>query len=238
MGVSILRTCFAPVRDIETMRKLATIAATTLGAFAFAPTAFAATPASWMQIDKASQAACLKAAGLNDAVTGPPIRYSDRLLIDARVVSGTWPQPHMKGAKAEVLCLYHRRTKRVEVQEIAHPIPAAPAFSIKDVWWQADSIGGKPPVNGSEVTLMLGSDGKVGGKSGCNGYGANFKLEGTRITVYPPMIGTMMACAPALMDQEQAYRTLLEKAATVNVTKDGKLEVVSANGATIRYSKK
>ena len=28
--------------------------------------------------DKASQAACLKAANLNDAVTGPPIRYSKK----------------------------------------------------------------------------------------------------------------------------------------------------------------
>ena len=69
-----------------------------------------------------------------------------------------------------MLCLYHRRSKRVEVQELAYPIPPAPAISIKDVWWQADSIGGKPVVSGSEVTLMLGGDGKVGGKSGCNGY--------------------------------------------------------------------
>ena len=48
----------------------------------------------------------------------------------------------------------------------------------------------------------------------------------------------MMACPPALMDQEQSYRGLLEKAASVKVTADGKLEVVSASGATIRYSKK
>jgi heat shock protein HslJ len=191
-----------------------------------------------MQVDKASQAACLNAANLNNAETGPPIRYSDRLLIDARVVTGTWPQPHMKGAKAKMLCLYHRRSKRVEVQELAYPIPPAPAISIKDVWWQADSIGGKPVVSGSEVTLMLGSDGKVGGKSGCNGYGANYQLEGSSLRVLPPMIGTMMACAPALMDQEQAYREMLEKAATATLTADGKLEVVSANGATIRYVRK
>ncbi|WP_181883603.1 META domain-containing protein [Sphingorhabdus pulchriflava] len=191
-----------------------------------------------MQVDKASRAACLKAASLNDAVTGPPIRYSDRLLIDARVVTGTWPQPHMKGAKAKMLCLYHRRSKRVEVQELAYPIPPAPQAMIKDVWWQAYSIDGKPVVSGSEVTLMLGSDGKVGGKSGCNGYGASYQLDGSSLKVFPPMIGTMMACAPNLMDQEQAYRALMEKATIASLTTDGKLEVVSASGATIRFTKK
>lgn len=205
---------------------------------AAAASAHGATPESWMQVDKASQAACLKAAKLNDAVTGPPIRYSDRLLIDARIVSGTWPQPHMKGAQAKLLCLYHRRSRRAEVQELAYPTPPAPPVMIKDVWWQAESIGGNPVVGNSEVTLMLGSDGKIGGKSGCNGYGAGYQLEGSSLKVLPPMIGTMMACAPALMAQEQAYRELLEKAASAKLTADGKLELASAGGATIRYSRK
>jgi heat shock protein HslJ len=52
------------------------------------------------------------------------------------------------------------------------------------------------------------------------------------------MIGTMMACAPNLMDQEQAYRELMEKATSASLTTDGKLEVVSASGATIRFIKK
>ena len=238
MDASIWQTCFAPAPDIEAMRKLATIAATTIGVVAFAPAAFGATPASWMQVDKASQAACLKAAGLNDAVTGPPIRYSDRLLIDARVVSGTWPQPHMKGAKAEMLCLYHRRTKRVEVQEIGHPLPQEPTVAIKDIWWKAVSIGGKPVISGSEVTLSLGSDGKVGGKSGCNGYGASYQLDGVQLKIYPPMITTKMACAPALMTQEQAYQDLLGKAMTAKVGNDGRLSITTASGQTIRFIRK
>lgn len=220
------------------MRGLLALSGVAVALIAAVFPAQAASPNSWMQVDKASQAACLKAANLNNAETGPPIRYSDRLLIDARVVTGKWPQPHMKGAKAKMLCLYHRKSKRVEVQELAYPIPADPVANIKDVWWQAESIGGKPVVSGSEVTLMLGGDGKVGGKSGCNGYGASYQLDGSSLKVFPPMIGTMMACAPALMDQEQSYRGLLEKAASVNVMTDGKLEVVSANGATIRFSKK
>ena len=237
MAGSIWPTCSAPAPATKPVRALLPLSGVAVAFIAAAAPAHAATPNSWMQVDKASQAACLKAANLNDAVTGPPIHYSDRLLIDARVVTGTWPQPHMKGAKAKMLCLYHRRTKRVGVQELAYPIPPAPAISIKDVWWQADSIGGKPVVSGSEVTLMLGSDGKVGGKSGCNGYGASYQLEGSNLKVFPPMIGTMMACAPALMDQEQSYRGLLEKAASVKV--DGnKMAIAATNGQTIEFVRK
>lgn len=206
---------------------------TTVAALAAAVPAFAATPDSWAKVDKISEAACLKAAGLANATAGPPIRYSDRMLVDGRVVEGTWPQPHMKGAKARLLCLYNRKNKRVEVQEMAGPV--TPVASVKDVWWRAEDIGGKGIVDRSEVTLMLGSDGKIGGKSGCNGYSANYQLDGNGMKVFPPMIGTKMACPAAVMDQEQAYRSLLEGAQSHMVTPDGALVVSSANGATIRF---
>ncbi len=205
-------------------------------ALAMAAPAFSATPDAWAKVDAASQAACVKAANLAGAVAGPPVRYSDKVMIDARVVEGSWPQAHMKGAKAKMLCLYNRKTKRVEVQELA--VPPAPVASVKDVWWRAEDIGGRGVVDRSEVTLMLGSDGKIGGKSGCNGYSANYQLTGDTLKVYPPMIGTRMACAPALMTQEQAYQKLIETAASLAVTPEGSLIVTSADGANSRFVKK
>jgi heat shock protein HslJ len=206
-------------------------------AMLLAAPATAATPDAWAKLDKASEAACLKAANLGTATVGPPIRYSDRTGIDARVVTGIWPQPHMKGAKAKMLCLYNRKNKRVEVQELAEPV-IKQAAAVKDVWWRAEDIGGKGVVDNSEVTLMLGSDGKVGGKSGCNGYSANYQLAGDSLKVYPPMIGTRMMCPPALMNQEQAYRSLIETAQSVSVTVEGALILSSAGGATIRFMRK
>jgi heat shock protein HslJ len=206
-------------------------------AMLLAAPATAATPDAWAKLDKASEAACLKAANLGTATVGPPIRYSDRTGIDARVVTGIWPQPHMKGAKAKMLCLYNRKNKRVEVQELAEPV-IKQAAAVKDVWWRAEDIGGKGVVDNSEVTLMLGSDGKVGGKSGCNGYSANYQLTGDSLKVYPPMIGTRMMCPPALMNQEQAYRSLIETAQSVSVTAEGALVLSSAGGATIRFMRK
>jgi heat shock protein HslJ len=85
---------------------------------------------------------------------------------------------------------------------------------------------------------MLGSDGKVGGKSGCNGYSANYQLTGESLKVYAPMIGTRMMCPPALMTQEQAYRGLIETAQSVSIAADGALVIISAGGATSRFMRK
>lgn len=206
-------------------------------ALSFAAPASAATPESYAKLDKASEAACIKAANLGGASVGPPIRYSDRSGVDARVVTGIWPQPHMKGATAKMLCLYNRRNKRTEVQELAE-LASKPVASVKDVWWRAQEIGGAGVVEASEVTLMLGSDGKIGGKSGCNGYSANYQITGGQLKVYPPMVGTRMDCSAALMDQERAYRSLVETAQSVAVMPDGMLLITSASGAASRFVRK
>jgi heat shock protein HslJ len=208
-----------------------------VAAVAITAPALAATPDSWAKLDKVSEAACIKAANLGGATVGGPMRYSDRVGIDARVVTGNWPQPHMKGAKAKMLCLYNRKTKRVEVQELVEPL-VKQAMAVKDVWWRAEDIGGRGVVENSEVTLMLGSDGKVGGKSGCNGYSANYQLSGDILKIYPPMIGTRMMCPPALMNQEQAYRSLIETAQSARVTPEGALVITASGGANIRFTRK
>lgn len=86
---------------------------------AVAVPAAASTSASYAALDRKSAAACIKAAALKRSKIGPAVRFSDTLLIDARTVTGIWPQRHMKGARAEMLCLYNRRTGAVETQEAA-----------------------------------------------------------------------------------------------------------------------
>lgn len=218
------------------MRDILTLAGTTAAAILLTPPANAATSDAWAKLDKASEAACIKAANLTGASVGPAIRYSDRVGFDARVVDGTWPQPHLKGAKAKMLCLYNRKNKRVEVQELATtPVQVA---SVKDIWWRAEDIDGKGVIDNSEVTLLLGSDGKIGGKSGCNGYSANYQITGDAVKVFPPMIGTRMMCPPALMTQERDYRALIEAAQSFATTPEGALIMTSASGATIRFMRK
>lgn len=203
---------------------------------AIATPSYAATPDSWAKLDAATQAACIKVSGLTNATASPPIRFSDKLLMDARVIEGVWPQPHMKGARASMLCLYNRKTKQVEVQELATPPKPAPA--LKDVWWQAEDIGGKGIIDRSDITLMIGSDGKIGGKSGCNGYSASYQITDDKLKITSPLIGTRMACAPALMNQEQNFQKLIETAVSITISPEGALILQSADGATIKFVRK
>lgn len=80
--------------------------------------ASAASPEAYQRLDGASAAACAKAAGLKQGSVGRTIRFSDDAGMDARIVRGRWPQPHMRNAAAQLLCLYDRRTGRAEVQEM------------------------------------------------------------------------------------------------------------------------
>ena len=94
----------------------------------------AATTRSYAALDRQTSAACIAASGLRAATVGPVVRFSDRFLMDVRTVTGTYPQPHMKGAKGTMLCLYNRRTKRAETQEMT-PAPVA-AGDVKHIWWR------------------------------------------------------------------------------------------------------
>lgn len=208
----------------------------TIATLTISAPATAATPDVYAKIDKASEVACLKAAGLTNATAGPTLRYSDRVMVDARILEGVRLGADTKVAKAKMLCLYNRKNKRVEVQELA--APPAPLPPVKDVWWMAEDIGGKGIIDGSEVTLMFSSDGKIGGRSGCNGYSANYRMDGEGINVVPPMIGTKMVCASSVMSQEQAYQKLVEMASSFSVTPDGALLVKSADGSTTRFVRK
>lgn len=197
---------------------------------------FAATPESWAKLDATTQAACIKASGLTSATAGPPIRFSDKLLMDARVIEGIWPQLHMKGAQGRMLCLYNRKTKQTELQELATPPKAAPA--LRDVWWQAEDIGGKGIIDRSNVTLMLGSDGKIGGKSGCNGYSASYQITNDKLKITSPIVGTRMMCAAATINQEQNFQKLVETTVSYTVSPEGALILKSADGATSRFVRK
>jgi heat shock protein HslJ len=198
----------------------------------------ASTPAADEAVDRASTAACIKASGLEDATVGPITRFSDDFLVDARTVTGAWPQPHMNKTQGMVLCLYNRRTGRAETQEPTQPAPEAPpasADAIRDVWWKVAEIDGRPPVGDKPLTLKFGADGKVGGNSGCNGYSATYQLNGVTLKVLPPMIGTRMLCSLPVNGQETRYREILINATQVNHGPAGSMVVTSSNGHALRF---
>ena len=88
---------------------------------AIAAPALATSPAAQAGADRATARACRSVSGLIDAKVDDAVRFSDVTGFDARLVHGIWAQPHMKRAKATMLCLYDRRAKRAETQEWLQP---------------------------------------------------------------------------------------------------------------------
>lgn len=196
----------------------------------------ASTPQSYTALDRASEAACLRAANLAGARVGPSMRFSDRLGVDIRTVTGAWRQPHMRGAQANMLCLFDRRTRRAEVQEMAHETtPALPAGSgiARDVFWRAVEIDGRPVVGSEPVTVYFGSDGRIAGKSGCNNYSARYRMSGADLTVYPPLVGTRMACPPAIMKQEQRFQDILQRVRAIQPGPRGNIVLTTSERTAI-----
>ena len=83
-----------------------------------APLAYASSPDAWSKLDADSAKACISASGFTKAKISASTHFSDASGYDVRVVSGIYPQKHMKGAAGKMLCLYGRKSKLVEVQEL------------------------------------------------------------------------------------------------------------------------
>ena len=92
--------------------------------------ATASSPAAWSAHDRDMAAACEKASGLKQAkAAGKPMIYSDQVGLTALLVSGRYPQPHMKNHAGRVLCLYDREKRQAAVVEAdqlsVRPAPSA-----------------------------------------------------------------------------------------------------------------
>ena len=99
--------------------------------------------------------------------------------------------------------------------------------------WVAEEIAGAAVSEEAPITLQLGADGNARGRGGCNGYGGSYTLAGDALH-FGPLAATKMACAPALMDQEQRYFDTLAQVARYAVADDGALLLMTGEGKEIR----
>ncbi len=109
------------------------------------------------------------------------------------------------------------------------------AAELEGTRWKLDSY-----VNGqgeaadvlpyAEITIEF-KDGQVGGSAGCNTYFATYEVEGNSLTI-GPVVSTMMACEPAVNEQETQYLAALGSAASYQVT-DNKLQIANVDGETV-----
>jgi heat shock protein HslJ len=90
-----------------------------------------------------------------------------------------------------------------------------------------------PVLSGTEVTAAFGPDGKVTGSAGCNGYGGDYNLNDTTLSV-SSLVQTLKLCTEpeGIMDQEARFIDLLGSAAGCRIEND-RLIITDAEGTDV-----
>jgi putative lipoprotein len=91
----------------------------------------------------------------------------------------------------------------IPVQRVAAPTQERPAQGPAGRWL-AEDIRGGGVMDYLQTVLVIGADGSVGGSGGCNTMGGSAEIRGDRIR-FGQIVSTMMACAPAAMNQERKF---------------------------------
>jgi heat shock protein HslJ len=103
--------------------------------------------------------------------------------------------------------------------------------------WLAEDIRGGGVIDDLQTTLELEADGSVFGSGGCNRYRGHAEISGQSIK-FGPLAGTMMACPPAVMQQEQKFHAAMKEVTSWSLTAHGQLVLSDAAGkALVRFAR-
>ena len=95
------------------------IVAYTTVALALVMPAAASSSDAWAEHEKAVNDACVAASGLTDARPVSQIAmFDDSVGYDALLITGGYPQEHMKGQTAMMICLYNKAEGKASVSEL------------------------------------------------------------------------------------------------------------------------
>jgi putative lipoprotein len=106
--------------------------------------------------------------------------------------------------------------------------------------WTLDSIGAKPRIAESNVTLLFDSaqPGNAGGFGGCNSYGGKYEQNGPSLT-FADVASTLRACvAEGITEQETEYHLALRSARRFEIKAERLYLVDSAGTRLLVFSKK
>lgn len=93
--------------------------------------------------------------------------------------------------------------------------------------WTVISIAGQPTAPDARPTMTFAQDGTVSGSGGCNQYTGGFRTEGDRIAI-GQVSSTLMGCDGQRGQQEAAFLSGLQGAATWRQAEDGNLVIGGA----------
>jgi heat shock protein HslJ/uncharacterized lipoprotein YbaY len=107
-----------------------------------------------------------------------------------------------------------------------------PATLLQGAEWVVDDIDGGGIIDRSRVTIQFGDDGRVSGRSGCNQYSGPYRVGGESLEI-TDLAGTLMACVPALNEQEGRFLQILADARTFALDATGTLVLRTGDGRTL-----
>ncbi|WP_415182596.1 serine hydrolase [Phaeovulum sp.] len=99
--------------------------------------------------------------------------------------------------------------------------------------WIIEDIAGRGVIDNSPASLLFLPDGSLAGNATCNRLIANYTVENGALSIALGGV-TMMACPPALMEQEQRLLGLLAAVDTHTVDDEGALVLTTSRGETIK----
>jgi heat shock protein HslJ len=84
-------------------------------------------------------------------------------------------------------------------------------------------------------TIAFSGDGTVSGTGGCNTFGGNYTVDGSKLT-FGPLNSTKKACGDAVDQVEAAYLAAVQATSAYEITSAGELKLTSGS-LTLTYTK-
>ncbi len=98
--------------------------------------------------------------------------------------------------------------------------------------WAVEQLAGAGVIDNSQPSLQFFPDGRLAGNASCNRLIASYALDGQQLRIAPAG-ATMMACPPALMQQERKLLDLLPGISAYRIDDSGALLLLGADGKVL-----
>lgn len=98
--------------------------------------------------------------------------------------------------------------------------------------WMVAKLNGAALSADSQATIAFDRDGRISGNASCNSYTGSYKVNAGKLIV-APLAMTRKACVPAVMQQEQAFISVLESATNMSLDPSGVLTLSNEEGGEI-----
>lgn len=98
--------------------------------------------------------------------------------------------------------------------------------------WVVEDLAGSGIIDRSRITVEFLEENRLAGRASCNRYGGAYQLTPEGVN-FDRLFSTMMACAPALMNQERRFLELMSHVNQATIGRNGELVLTTSAGEEI-----